>query len=610
MGVSDFSQLSDSTKTLLSYTGMSTNVWSQMRNGNVDYNSVVSGVLNGTNGLNWYQRTTLENLGLGDWVTMGGNYNRNQEEYYNLIEEQYKVLKDIDLTTEEGRAEAEKLNAKQKDDRTFFEKASEGIMSTLGIQNQNWTALLGVIQSMQLIANGIALYSTVKQSTLLKLILASIHKKDISNSVDSILGSKFGGTGGLLSGAGSTIASALGKGGLYAGGASTAIAATAAISGVVAGGAMMYNDYKQNGIKGAFLGNADFNKKSGWDNAVDVLGNTAKYAAIGAAIGTVIPGVGTLLGAGAGALAGAITGLWGGLEGNTAAVEKNTNTLLNTDDSTLQNSALRAYYNKKSQEGLGSNVVYGTNSGGVGGSNDASADYPWPVSSPYGPRDPVYDAAGNLVSQGFHHGVDLAVAEGTRIGAAMSGEVVAAGMAGSAGNQTVIYGDNGKYYRYFHQKQTPPVTPGMRVNAGDVIGYVGTTGASTGPHLHFQVDGGGNESSVSPYPYITGGLFKADGKEYTNPLASTVTGVSANGVSASPGTNATYSIVKESVFGMGGKGGPSSEDLSRDEVAKYATSYDIDRLIKVITDLQAEQVDQRQFMQALAGKNTFVYGRS
>ena len=609
MGASDFSQLSDSTKTLLSYTGVTPELWRQMKNGNVDMNTIIQGVLSGTSGLNRYQQTTLENLGLGGWVTMGGNYQRNSDEYYKLMQDQYGAIGNIDLNTEEGRKQAEQILAGQNDDRTFFEKSSDWIMNALGIQNQNWTALLGVVQTLQLVANGLALYSTVKQSTLLKLILASINNKNVSDRIDSALGTRFGGTS-SLGGLGSTVMSALGKKGLYAGGASTAIAATAAIGGAVAGGAMMYNDYQQNGWKGALTGNADFGEKSFWENAGDVAGNTAKYAAIGAAVGTILPGVGTLLGAGVGALVGVGAGLIGGLWGNKKAVEDNTDAVIDTKDSIYSNSALRYMYKLNSQDsgGVGSGVVYGTG-GGVGGSSDATADYPWPVSSPYGPRDPVYDDKGNLVAEGFHHGVDLAVAEGTKIGAAMAGKVVAAGMAGSAGNQTVIYGDNGKYYRYYHQKTTPPVTPGMRVEAGDVIGYVGTTGASTGPHLHFQVDNGGNQSSVAPYPYITGGLFKADGKEWHNPLSLTTAGVNANGVSASS-SNAVYSISKESVFGMGARGGAKSQDVTNGDISQFAKSEDIDRLIQVIKDVQSEQIDQRQFMQALAGKNTFVYGRS
>lgn len=615
MGSSDFSQLSESTRLLLSYTGMTGTTWQQMRNGNVDYNTIVSGVLNGTSGLNRYQMTTLENLGLGEWVTMGGNFNRNSDEYYKLLEEQYGVLGNIDLSTEEGRKQAEQLLANQNDDRTFFEKSTNWIMNAIGIQNQNWTALLGVVQTLQLVANGLALYSTVKQSTLLKLILASINGKSVSSKIDSVLGSGFGGKG-LFSKAGSAITglkigkasgmSALAGAGLVAGGVITGITDAVSTQGYTGAG------WLADGARG-FIAGTGASNHSKEENVSSTLGNGAKWAMIGAGIGTFIaPGLGTAIGGLLGGAAGLLAGAFGStFEDNTRAVEANTKAL-DTNDSTLTNSALALYYYKqqqaKSQGGVGSGIVYGTG-GGVGGSSDATADYPWTVSSPYGPRDPVYDDKGNLVAQGFHHGVDLAVAEGTKIGAAMAGKVVAAGMAGSAGNQTVIYGDNGKYYRYYHQKTTPPVTPGMRVEAGDVIGYVGTTGASTGPHLHFQVDNGGNQSSVSPYPYITGGLFKADGKEWHNPLSTTVTGVSANGVSATSG-NAIYSLSKESVFGMGAKGGAKSEDVSSSEIAKYATSADIDRLIKVIQDVQSEQTDQRQFMQALAGKNTFVYGKS
>lgn len=615
MGASDYSQLSENTQKLLAVTGMADTVWSQMRNGNVNYRTIVEGVLGNVSNKNWYERTTMENMGLGDWVSIGGDYGRNSEEYHKLTEEQYKAISNIDLSTEEGRKQAEQILANQNDDRTFFEKSSDWIMNALGIQNQNWTALLGVVQTLQLVANGLALYSTVKQSTLLKLILASINDKSVSSKIDSALGSRFGGTG-LFSKAGSALGSlkigkasgmsALAGAGLIAGGVVTGITDAVSAQGYTGAG------WLADGARG-FIAGTGASNHSKEENVSSTLGNGAKWAMIGAGIGTFIaPGLGTAIGGLIGGAAGLIAGAFGStFEDNTRAVEANTKAL-DTNDSTLTNSALALYYYKqqqaKSQGGVGSGVVYGTG-GGVGGSSDATADYPWAVSSPYGPRDPVYDDKGNLVAEGFHHGVDLAVAEGTKIGAAMAGKVVAAGMAGSAGNQTVIYGDNGKYYRYYHQKTTPPVTPGMRVEAGDVIGYVGTTGASTGPHLHFQVDNGGNQSSVAPYPYITGGLFKADGKEWHNPLSATVAGVSANGVSASS-SNAVYSLSKESVFGMGARGGAKSEDVSSSEIAKYATSADIDRLIKVIQDVQSEQTDQRQFMQALAGKNTFVYGKS
>lgn len=608
MGASDFSQLSDSTKTLLSYTGVTPELWRQMKNGNVDMNTIIQGVLSGTSGLNRYQQTTLENLGLGGWVTMGGNYQRNSDEYYKLMQEQYGAVGNIDLNTEEGRKQAEQILAGQNDDRTFFEKSTDWIMNALGIQNQNWTALLGVVQTLQLIANGVALYSTIKQSTLLKLILASINGKNVSSKIDSALGSRFGGTSGLsFLGKASGIKTLAGSKALSTG---AVLGASASIVGGVAMGiadGITTKDWKGGWARGAFLGTGNAEKSTG-ENAVSTLGNAAKYALIGAGIGTFIGGpIGTAIGAAAGGLIGGAVSLIGNsMEKNAEALDKNTAAITDTKDSIYQNSALRYKYKLEEGQGRGAGVSYGVSSG-VGGSSDASADYPWPVTSPYGPRGPVYDKDGRLVSDGFHHGVDLGVAEGTRIGAAMAGKVIAAGWAGSAGNQTVIYGDNGKYYRYYHQKVTPPVQPGMRVEAGDVIGYVGTTGDSTGPHLHFQVDNGGNASSVPPYSYITGGLFKADGKVYNNPLASTVAGTQASAAAAS--SKSTYSLSKESVFGMG-IGAAKSEDVTNGDVAKYATSSDIDRLIKVITDLQTEQYDQRQFMQALAGKNTFVYGKS
>lgn len=107
----------------------------------------------------------------------------------------------------------------------------------------------------------------------------------------------------------------------------------------------------------------------------------------------------------------------------------------------------------------------------------------------------------------LHAGVDLAADHGTPIYAAASGTVTYAGWAGGYGNYTCIR--HGKYNGrtmstcYGHQSAIV-VDVGQRVRQGQLIGRVGTTGASTGDHLHFEVRFNGNP--VNPLPYLPGCL--------------------------------------------------------------------------------------------------------
>lgn len=88
-----------------------------------------------------------------------------------------------------------------------------------------------------------------------------------------------------------------------------------------------------------------------------------------------------------------------------------------------------------------------------------------------------------------HQGQDLPAGSGTPIHAAAAGSVSTGWQAGGAGNYTMINHGGGVWTVYMHQSSFA-VTSGS-VQAGQVIGYVGTTGDSTGPHLHFEVHTGG-----------------------------------------------------------------------------------------------------------------------
>ncbi|HEX2700683.1 MAG TPA: peptidoglycan DD-metalloendopeptidase family protein [Acidimicrobiales bacterium] len=103
------------------------------------------------------------------------------------------------------------------------------------------------------------------------------------------------------------------------------------------------------------------------------------------------------------------------------------------------------------------------------------------VTSTFGPR--VHPIFGNVR---MHDGVDFGAQAGTPIRAVAAGTVVSAGVRGGYGNATIIDHGAGVATLYAHQSEMF-VTPGASVAAGQVIGAVGSTGFSTGPHLHFEV---------------------------------------------------------------------------------------------------------------------------
>ncbi|MBL4727577.1 MAG: M23 family metallopeptidase [Rhizobiaceae bacterium] len=94
----------------------------------------------------------------------------------------------------------------------------------------------------------------------------------------------------------------------------------------------------------------------------------------------------------------------------------------------------------------------------------------------------------------LHGGVDWAAPRGTKILAAGNGVIEKAGWNGGNGRQTVIRHTNGYKTSYSHQSRIAKgIRPGIRVRQGQVIGSVGSTGLSTGPHLHYEVRVNGNK---------------------------------------------------------------------------------------------------------------------
>ena len=126
-------------------------------------------------------------------------------------------------------------------------------------------------------------------------------------------------------------------------------------------------------------------------------------------------------------------------------------------------------------------------------------DFPWlgSVSSGYGYR--VHPITGE---KNLHRGVDIAAAEGTAIRAVQDGRVVSAGNAGGYGLCVVIEDETGCQSRYAHCSSLS-VSAGQEVKRGDVVAAVGSTGSSTGPHLHLEVMM--NSEYLNPYFFVDTG---------------------------------------------------------------------------------------------------------
>jgi murein DD-endopeptidase MepM/ murein hydrolase activator NlpD len=99
----------------------------------------------------------------------------------------------------------------------------------------------------------------------------------------------------------------------------------------------------------------------------------------------------------------------------------------------------------------------------------------------------------------FHQGLDIAAAPGTRVVAPADGIVTMSGPSGGYGNFVVIAHGYGFVTHYGHLMDFT-VHPGQQVHRGDIIGHVGSTGRSTGPHLHYEVVV--HQRTVDPTRYI------------------------------------------------------------------------------------------------------------
>ncbi|MCL2198486.1 MAG: M23 family metallopeptidase [Defluviitaleaceae bacterium] len=132
--------------------------------------------------------------------------------------------------------------------------------------------------------------------------------------------------------------------------------------------------------------------------------------------------------------------------------------------------------------------------------NNFEGEFQWPIpthsriSSPFGMRfHPI------LRQNRHHSGIDVGAPTGTRLIASADGYVRFAGWSGGYGNTVIIDHGNGYSTLYAHNSRNRVVT-GQRVSRGDHIADVGSTGMSTGPHLHFEIRV--NNRAVNPMNYF------------------------------------------------------------------------------------------------------------
>jgi murein DD-endopeptidase MepM/ murein hydrolase activator NlpD len=159
---------------------------------------------------------------------------------------------------------------------------------------------------------------------------------------------------------------------------------------------------------------------------------------------------------------------------------------------------IRAWQAQEAQLAAESQGLAGVINGLAGnGDGKSTGSMVWPtaggVSSPFGWRiHPIFGV------RKFHMGIDIGAGYGQPIKAADGGRVIYATWMSGYGNTTIIDHGGGISTLYAHQSQIL-ITSGP-VTKGQVVGYVGSTGYSTGPHLHFEVRVGGNP--VDPLGYL------------------------------------------------------------------------------------------------------------
>lgn len=268
--------------------------------------------------------------------------------------------------------------------------------------------------------------------------------------------------------------------------------------------------------------------------------------------------------------------------------------LLHKDEMVLNKSDAEAYREMFGQ-------ITGRNGTGVGGYGVGDR----PFNGPY-----VINAGYPAYSNGNHHGgIDLSFQANTPVGSAAPGTVARSedltnddGSYRSYGRLIVVKGDNGANYYYAHLNERL-VGVGQRVNAGDLIGKSGSTGNSTGPHLHFEVR---NPHETDPSPFLTSSVWEIGNTAgASSQLGSTISDSSGSSNRISAQLAAVNTAGHRAIPGLGGKGtggnGPSSTDRIVNSVDGVSS-----KIIKYLDEIRSEQADQRRLINAFSASQTSV----
>ena len=160
--------------------------------------------------------------------------------------------------------------------------------------------------------------------------------------------------------------------------------------------------------------------------------------------------------------------------------------------SALRNSALSGHMRRALEPSFG----LGDNAADWGSSADAPSLWPveGPITSSFGERQDPFNGEG-----AFHKGIDISANMGQPIHAPADGTVLMAGPASGYGREVMIDHGHGIHTIYGHLSGFA-VTAGQDIRRGEVIGYVGSEGRSTGPHLHYEIRI--HDTPVNPHKYM------------------------------------------------------------------------------------------------------------
>ena len=214
-----------------------------------------------------------------------------------------------------------------------------------------------------------------------------------------------------------------------------------------------------------------------------------------------------------GALANEVASLYGLRQGKSGIAKSNAAaraaaptppTLAQADDVNQQQvmQSIDQFYNLRAQalSGRVSRAIEGGLTPGFSGDWTQLADAPsmWPIEGPvtssFGERQDPFNGEG-----AFHAGIDISASYGAPVRATADGEVTNAGMGTGYGREIVLNHGHDVLTLYGHLSSIA-VIPGQHVTRGQVIGYVGQSGRSTGPHLHYEVRL--HNVPVNPHKYL------------------------------------------------------------------------------------------------------------